>query len=87
MAVFHQTVPKIAGKFRRYLGAVEKLMGLLMVGFAILLITNSINGIANWMIETFPVFKHLGGLRYALFIHTTDGSVFGKHGCGRDCWG
>ena len=50
---------RFAGKFRRYMGAVEKLMGLLMVGFAIRLITNSINGIANWMIETFPVFLNI----------------------------
>ena len=33
--VLYQTVLRFAGKFRRYLGAVEKLMGLLMVGFAI----------------------------------------------------
>ena len=58
-AFFIKPFLRFAGKFRRYLGAVEKLMGLLMVGFAILLITNSINGIANWMIETFPVFLNI----------------------------
>ena len=58
-AFFIKPFLRFAGKFRRYLGAVEKFMGLLMVGFAILLITNSINGIANWMIETFPVFLNI----------------------------
>ena len=58
-AFFIKPFLRFAGKFRRYLGTVEKLMGLLMVGFAILLITNSINGIANWMIETFPVFLNI----------------------------
>ena len=58
-AFFIKPFLRFAGKFRRYLGAVEKLMGLLLVGFAILLITNSINGIANWMIETFPVFLNI----------------------------
>ena len=58
-ALFIKPFLRFAGKFRRYLGAVEKLMGLLLVGFAILLITNSINGIANWMIETFPVFLNI----------------------------
>jgi len=58
-AFFIKPFLRFAGKFRRYLGAVEKLMGLLMVGFAILLITNSINGIANWMIEIFPVFLNI----------------------------
>ena len=58
-AFFIKPFLRFAGKFRRYLGAVEKLMGLLMVGFAILLITNTINGIANWMIETFPVFLNI----------------------------
>ena len=37
-AFFIKPFLRFAGKFRRYLGAVEKLMGLLMVGFAILLI-------------------------------------------------
>jgi len=58
-AFFIKPFLRFAGKFRRYLGAVEKLMGLLLMGFAILLITNSINGIANWMIETFPVFLNI----------------------------
>jgi cytochrome c-type biogenesis protein len=58
-AFFIKPFLRFAGKFRRYLGAVEKFMGLLMAGFAILLITNSINGIANWMIETFPVFLNI----------------------------
>jgi cytochrome c-type biogenesis protein len=41
------------------MGLVEKLMGLLMLIFALLLITNRINEIANWMIETFPAFTSL----------------------------
>lgn len=50
---------RFAARFRRHLGMVEKLMGGLMIIFAILLLTNSVNGIANWMIETFPVFTNI----------------------------
>jgi len=41
-------------RFRSYLGYVEKFMGLLLIFFAGLLITDSINGLANWMLVSFP---------------------------------
>ena len=46
--------------FRRHLGLVEKLMGLLLIVFGVLIATNSINIIAQWMLETFPVFTAIG---------------------------
>lgn len=47
-------------RFRRHLGLIEKLMGLLLITFGILIATNSINVIAQWMLETFPVFSAIG---------------------------
>jgi cytochrome c-type biogenesis protein len=58
-AFFIKPFLKFAARFRRHMGLVEKVMGLLMLTFALLLITNRINEIANWMIETFPAFTSL----------------------------
>ena len=46
--------------FRKHLGLVEKLMGGLLILFGVLIATNSINWIAQWMIETFPIFSAIG---------------------------
>jgi cytochrome c-type biogenesis protein len=47
-------------RFRRHLGLIEKLMGALLVLFGVLIATNSINLIANWMIEHIPWFQSIG---------------------------
>ncbi len=45
---------------RQYLGYVEKVMGGMLIVFAILIATNSVNYIAQWMIEVMPAFGNLG---------------------------
>jgi cytochrome c-type biogenesis protein len=40
--------------FRRHLGAIEKAMGALLILFAVLIGTNTINWIANWMVRYWP---------------------------------
>ncbi|WP_306154495.1 cytochrome c biogenesis CcdA family protein [Roseovarius sp. MMSF_3281] len=45
---------------RKYQPYVEKALGVMLVVFALLIATGTINEIANWMIETFPVFSTLG---------------------------
>ncbi len=45
---------------RKYLGYVEKVMGGMLILFAILIATNGVNLIAQWMIDTFPSFTTLG---------------------------
>ena len=45
---------------RRYLGRVEQVMGAMLIVFAVLIATNSVNYIAQWMIEVMPVFGNLG---------------------------
>jgi cytochrome c-type biogenesis protein len=35
-------------------------MGVLLIVFGLLIATNSINYIAQWMLETFPVFSVIG---------------------------
>jgi len=45
---------------RRYLGYVERAMGLMLIVFAVLIATNSVNYIAQWMIEVMPAFGNVG---------------------------
>ena len=47
-------------RFRQHLGTVEKIMGVLLIVFGLLIATNSMNYIAQWMLETFPVFGTIG---------------------------
>ena len=47
-------------RFRRHMALIEKLMGVLLIVFGVLIATNSINIIAQWMLETFPVFSAIG---------------------------
>lgn len=48
------------GRFRRHMGKVEKGMGVLLIVFAVLIGTNSVNRIAEWMIEYGPNLTGLG---------------------------
>lgn len=59
-AAFVGPFTRFMTRFRRHLGVVEKLTGALLLVFAALIATNSINIIAQWMIETFPVFTRYG---------------------------
>ena len=45
---------------RGLLAHVEKVMGVMLIIFAVLIATNTINIIANAMIEWFPVFTRIG---------------------------
>ena len=47
-------------KFRHYLGIVEKVMGIFLILFGLLIATNSMNYIAQWMLELLPNFVVLG---------------------------
>ncbi len=47
-------------KFRRHLGLIEKLMGVLLILFGVVIATNSINIIAQWMLENTPWFSTIG---------------------------
>ena len=49
-----------AARNRKYLGVVEKVIGVMLIIFAILIATNSVNYIANWLIQTFPSFTSIG---------------------------
>ncbi|MBD3678308.1 MAG: sulfite exporter TauE/SafE family protein [Rhodobacteraceae bacterium] len=59
-ALFIRPFLKFAARFRRHLGKVEKVMGALLILFAWLIFSGSVNAIANWMIEMFPVFTTIG---------------------------
>lgn len=47
-------------RFRRHLGLIEKLMGALLIVFGLLIATNSVNLIAQWMLEHIPWFSTIG---------------------------
>lgn len=59
-ALFVEPFMHWAARFRKHLGTVEKAMGALLVLFGILIGTNSVNYIAQWMLEVGP---DLGVLR------------------------
>ena len=47
-------------RFRRHLGTVEKVMGLLLIGTGVLFLTGSVPEIAYWILETFPALGRVG---------------------------
>jgi cytochrome c-type biogenesis protein len=47
-------------RHRRHLGHVEKLMGVLLIVFAILIVTNTVSVIAQFLIDVFPWFLSFG---------------------------
>ena len=59
-ALFIASFMRFMARFRKHLNTVEKAMGLLLILFGVLIATNSINYIAQWMLETFPVFMTIG---------------------------
>jgi len=59
-ALFIAPFMRFMARFRRHLGLVEKLMGALLILFGILIATNSMNVIANWMLENIPWFASIG---------------------------
>ncbi|MEO0390827.1 MAG: cytochrome c biogenesis protein CcdA [Pseudomonadota bacterium] len=46
--------------FRRHLGTIEKGMGVLLILFGVLIATNSVNIIAQWMLDYVPWFQTIG---------------------------
>lgn len=59
-AVFAKPFLAFMARNRKYMPYVEKVMGVMLIVFAILIATGSVNAISNWMIETFPGFSGLG---------------------------
>ncbi len=59
-ALFIGPFLRFAAKFRRHLPKVEKAMGLLLIVFAALIATDSVNYIAQWMLQAFPAFQKIG---------------------------
>lgn len=47
-------------RFRRHLGRIEQITGALLVLFGVLIATNSVNAIAQWLLMTVPVFGIIG---------------------------
>ncbi len=59
-AIFARPFLNWVQRNRKYQPYVEKVLGVMLIAFAILIATGTINEIANWMIETFPVFSRIG---------------------------
>lgn len=58
-ALFIGPFLRFASRFRRHLPKVEKAMGLLLIVFAVLIATDSVNYIAQWMLDAFPAFQNI----------------------------
>lgn len=58
-AFFIKPFLRFTAKFRRHLPKVEKAMGALLLVFAALIATDSVNYIAQWMLEVFPAFQSI----------------------------
>lgn len=58
-AVFIGPFLRFAAQFRRHLPLVEKAMGLLLLVFAALIATDTINYIAQWMLDAVPAFQEI----------------------------
>lgn len=56
-ALFVKPFLRFSARFRRHLPLVERAMGALLLVFAVLIVTGSVNAIASWMIQTFPAFS------------------------------
>jgi len=59
-AFFAQPFLRWMARNRKYLAYVEKLMGAMLILFAILMVTNSLNVIAKFMLKMFPWFYGFG---------------------------
>ncbi|MFD1509925.1 cytochrome c biogenesis CcdA family protein [Lacimonas salitolerans] len=59
-AIFSRPFLNWIQRNRKYQPYVEKVLGAMLIVFAVLIATGTINEIAFWMIETFPVFSRLG---------------------------
>tara|TARA_R110002124_G_scaffold11573_6_gene54863 strand:+ start:12416 stop:13153 length:738 start_codon:yes stop_codon:yes gene_type:complete len=59
-ALFAKPFLRWVQRNRRYMGHIEKVMGGMLILFAVLIATNTVNLIAQWMIETFPGLTSLG---------------------------
>ena len=59
-AIFAKPFLRWAQRNRKYLGHVEKIMGGMLILFAILIVTGSVNMIANALIRWFPWFVSIG---------------------------
>jgi cytochrome c-type biogenesis protein len=51
---------KLMGRFRRHLGKVEKVMGAALVVFGVLIATNALLYVGQFMIDNFEVFRTIG---------------------------
>ncbi len=59
-AFFAQPFLRWMVRNRKYLAYVEKVMGAMLILFAILMVTNSLNVIANFLLKLFPGFNGFG---------------------------
>ena len=59
-ALFIAPFMRFMARFRKHLGTVEKVIGLLLVIFGVLIATDTVNYIAFWLLETFPALGRIG---------------------------
>ncbi len=58
-ALFSSRFMKFFGSFRKYLGKVEKLIGVFLVITGLLFLTDSMQNISFWLLETYPSLSNI----------------------------
>ena len=59
-AVFSGHFLRFMMKFRRHMGTVERVMGVLLIGAGIMFLTGQMASMSYWLLETFPVLAEFG---------------------------
>jgi cytochrome c-type biogenesis protein len=59
-AAFASNFMRWSARFRSKLGAIEKVMGVLLIATGVLIFTGQMAAISNWLIEVFPALGRIG---------------------------
>ena len=59
-AIFISRFMGVMVRMRRHMGTIEKVMGVLLIGVGLLLITGGFADISFWLLETFPALAEIG---------------------------
>lgn len=59
-ALFLRPFLQMMDRVRPWLGVIERVMGVMLLAFAVLIATGGLAQIAQWMLDIFPIFRRIG---------------------------
>lgn len=59
-ALFIRPFLRMMNRLRPWLGVIERVMGVMLLAFAVLIATGGLAEIAQWMLDSFPIFRRIG---------------------------